>query len=151
MSQPTKQQRQAISQIVTFCRDEVLFLNKWTIHVNYKKATSKVGPNGCIYADIDCDTKYFEAWINVYPDLLQQTHDIVFSTILHELCHLVTEEQQELLNKVIKNEFINSEMVERANERETSTLQVIVESLLRHPVGPKTYSEIVSKLSKVFD
>lgn len=150
MSKPTKQQREAISDIVTFAR-RILYLNKWTIHTSYQKNNSNVGSNGCVYADIECDTKYFEAWINVYPELLNQSPSTVFSTILHELCHLVTEEQQILLNKVIKNEFINSEMVEIANEKETSTLQIVVESLLQNDLDIKEYQLILKKLSKVFN
>lgn len=139
-----------IGELSKFFRSQ-LYLDKWMIHISYPKTDKKSGEYGCVFADITTQEKYYEIDINIYPSLLKQDSTIVFLTMLHELCHVLTEKQQELARKPLDGEFSSKELLETANEQETSALQVIIGSLMyRGPEVNKDYKELMTKLSKVF-
>lgn len=145
-----RKKKDLMQEVGIFCRQN-MYLSKWTLNWSYPQDNKNLGDNQCVHADIDVDHKYYEAHINIYPALFEQSGDVVFSVILHEISHIITDEQQTLAYKPLNNEFVSEDQIETANEKATTINQVIVESLIqRGPQVHKEYQELMKKLSKVF-
>jgi hypothetical protein len=98
-----------------------LFLCEWQIDVCYPKNDVEAsGPGECL-ADVTVNTVYLNALINVYPAWFRKRAAAQEHAIVHELCHLITQEVSDLMrsqhNGVVVHSHTRQEAIERLTQR----------------------------------
>lgn len=86
---PTKEQKARVRNWLAKYRSK-LFLQDWFIECDYQKENEKSDTHTLV-ASNNCDHIYLTAKIKIYPAFWERTLWCQEETIIHELCHCLTQ------------------------------------------------------------
>src|SRR5690606_114588 len=95
-----------------------LYLNEWLISVEF---SGNPHPRE-FAATIDINTKYLRALITIYPTFFDADIEVQKHCIVHELCHIITDEMNDNAYSLLNGKLHNSNQLESANERATQRI-----------------------------
>ncbi len=100
-----------------------LYLNEWHIDLNFPMEGPEESGGMTVLAEIDACPVYLTARINVYPAWFERGKDAREKTIVHELCHCLTQEMSNLVsnlqNSVLVTHPQRIDAVEKLTQRLT--------------------------------
>jgi len=117
---PTPKERKEVQRLINKWRPR-LFLGEWYINLEYptEDCSHKDGYN--TIADINTDTVYLNAKIRIYPAFFRKEKRVQEETIVHELCHIHTQELWDtalrLKNGYNVHEMAIQDSVEKTTQR----------------------------------
>jgi hypothetical protein len=126
---PDRKIKEWVEERIAYWGDKLL-LNNWSFGVIYAKDSyPDEDPNTVRYADIGCDTSRRRGMITFYPEFFKErTKSVQEKTIIHELCHCITDEMNYLHWKLSCDRLVTNR--ERLDARERAT-EHIAEIVLR--------------------
>ncbi len=97
-----------------------LFLGEWYFELEFPKKQSK-NSELITVADINPNPTYLEAKIRIYPEWFKCAPKAREFTLVHELCHCLTEELYSLIEDQIEGRLVtknhSSEVLEKLTQR----------------------------------
>jgi hypothetical protein len=114
------QRNKEVSKLIEKWRPK-LFLGEWFITVNYAREDLPRDEQGSTLAEVSADPVYMNAAILIYPEWFRRDKGDREHAIVHELCHLVTEELYGHVRALREGSLItekhSSESLERLTQR----------------------------------
>jgi hypothetical protein len=98
-----------------------LFLQEWYIDVQFPEKQAKGDSDFITLADIDPNPVYMEAKIRIYPAWFDEPPKVREFTLIHELCHCLTEELYKHIDDLQEGRVVtrknSSETLEKLTQR----------------------------------
>ncbi len=136
---PTPQQKKAVDQNIEFFK-KMFFMEHWNIQIIYSKKPdpSDEDGGGDTLASLACTShEYFTTQMTLYPAFFKKDKETQKSSICHELLHIITNIQDNLLWLVIsKEKLVTWREKNEAREKATSWIERILSKLLKFHEKP---------------
>jgi len=96
-------------------------------------------------AEVFYDEKYQNIIIKIYPDFLEEEFINQRKILLHELCHSITLPSKTIFYDFIDGKAITKEQITEINEKATSQIENLLDSLLRNRLlyAKKAYADYI--------
>lgn len=103
-----------------------LYLDEWRIRVTFPKNQLR-HEDGFTNCDIMVDTTYLEARVRVFPSWFNYPADERELMLIHELCHIHTQELADVARSLLDGKLQTREQFRHAHERLTQRMAYIAQ------------------------
>lgn len=98
-----------------------LFLGEWHFSFEVAKEDISGDGNGNVLAEISVNTVYMNAVIKTFPAYYRKSKEIQEHTIVHEMCHCITQDLWDAMDALINGRLITPkqqrDIIERTTQR----------------------------------
>lgn len=104
-----------------------LLLDEWFFELIFpeQRSASDTSDDYGALCDVHADTVYFKAHIRVYPAWFNAPNDVRVHSIVHELCHCLTQQLWDLAGELMNGRLVTEKEVREAVERLTQRISII--------------------------
>ncbi len=99
-----------------------LFLDEWKIETRESNHNSVDEDGAQTLADINIDVIYLNALITIYPCFYKHNKETQEHTIVHELCHIFTQESYDNMHALLNGKLITPSSQEITIEKMTQRI-----------------------------
>lgn len=99
-----------------------LFLDEWKIEARESKNNCVDDDGAQTLADININVTYLQAIITIYPCFYKQDKQTQEHTIVHELCHIITQEAYDNMHALISGKLVTHSAQEITIEKMTQRI-----------------------------
>jgi len=99
-----------------------LFLNEWNIETREASHNSVDEDGSQTLADINVDIVYLNALITIYPCFYKSSKESQEQAIVHELCHIITQEAYDNMHYLLNGKLITPSAQELTIEKMTQRI-----------------------------
>lgn len=97
----------------------------------YEKSITYSDQKQNVFADIIVDREYQRINITIYPKFFQQSLQEQRQTLIHELCHTITEDLSDIGESLLAGRLKTKEDLRVANEEATSKIANLLDRFLQ--------------------
>lgn len=116
-----------------------LCLDNWRLSFAYYDEPSEKEET---LATMHCNPQYFEMRLSIYPGFYKQAETAQFEILLHEFCHVLTEELYRTACAFAEGKNYHQESLETTRERNTTMIQLAATSLMGNTSLRKIYDKL---------
>lgn len=99
-----------------------LFLDEWKIETRESKNNCVDDDGAQTLADINVDVTYLNALITIYPCFYKSSKESQEQAIVHELCHIITQEAYDNMHYLLNGKLITPSAQELTIEKMTQRI-----------------------------
>lgn len=117
----TDAQRREAKRIISKWKSQ-LFLNEWFIDIRYDPEQPACEPGYDVHAQVSANPTYMTAVIWIYPSWAKVPKDRREHLLVHELCHLLTQEAWDAMKKLHREGVVTADQQREIMEKLTQRI-----------------------------